>query len=394
MAQHSNLIGGSTCARRMACPGSYQLELKAPAEPESSYAAEGTFLHSVVEKCLNDDVPPQEMLGYEEDGFTLTQDLIDEMVRPALICVRTLLEDIGAEEFELITEAAVGYPGIEDSQGDGVFGTTDLLIVTDDTVVVGDFKFGRGVMVEGGLSNKQLKFYAGACMRSPETAHYFEDRDTIVLAIIQPANEMPLQMVATTPDYIGKFADEVETLAHRLLDEDDLPLQTGDHCRWCNAAVICPSKREQAQIALTIDTSDPFIDPVEFGQLLKMADEVEGWAKSLRSSAFSELKKGRDIAGYKLVEKRRTRSWANEGEAAERLRALGLNDIYDRKLVSPAKAEKSVKELGGKPGDLSDIIEARSPGLTMAADDDRRPAVEISHGDVSLASLNLPERRN
>jgi hypothetical protein len=394
MAQHSNLIGGSTCARRMACPGSYRLELKAPAEAESSYAKEGTFLHHVIEKCLNDDVAPQELVGYEHEehkGFTLTQDLIDEQVKPALTCVQTLLEEIGADEFELITEAEVGYPGIEDSEGDGVFGTTDLLIVTDDTVVVGDFKFGRGVMVQGGLSNKQLKFYAGACMRSPKTAHYFEDRDTIVLAIIQPANPLPLQIVATTQDYISAFADEVETLAHRLLEEDDLPLKTGDHCRFCNAAVICPSKREQAQIALTMDTSDPFIDPVEFGQLLKMADEVEGWAKSLRSTAYNELKKGRPVAGYKLVEKRRTRSWVNEGEAADRLRALGINDPYDRKLVSPSQAEKSVKAAGGKPADLADIIEARSPGLTMAAADDRRPAVEISHDEASLAALKLPE---
>lgn len=384
MAQHSNLIGGSTCARRMACPGSYQLELKAPAEPESSYAAEGTFLHSVVERCLVEDIAPQALLGFEEDGFTLTQDLIDEMVKPALISVQKLLEEIGADEFELITEARVGYPGID------AFGTTDLFIVTPDTVVVGDFKFGRGVMVAGGLSNKQLKFYAGACMRSPETAHYFEDRDTIVLAIIQPANPMPLQLVATTQDYISAFADEVETLAHRLLEEDDLPLKTGGHCRFCNAAVICPAKREQAQIALTIDTSDPFIDPIEFGQLLKMADEVESWAKSLRGAAYNELKKGREIDGYKLVEKRRTRSWINEGEAADRLRALGINDPYDRKLVSPSQAEKSVKAAGGKPADLADIIEARSPGLTLAEANDRRPAVEISHGEASLAALKLP----
>jgi hypothetical protein len=385
MTQHSNLIGGSTCARRMACPGSYQLELKAPAEPESSYAAEGTFLHSVVERCLVEDIAPQALLGFEEDGFTLTQDLIDEMVKPALICVQKLLEEIGADEFELMTEARVGYPGIN------AFGTTDLFIVTPDTVVVGDFKFGRGVMVEGGLSNKQLKFYAGACMRSEETAHYFEDRDTIVLAIIQPANSMPLQLVATTQDYISAFADEVETLAHRLLEEDDLPLKTGDHCRFCRAAVICPSKREQAQIALTIDPSDAFIDPVEFGQLLKMADEVESWAKSLRGAAYNELKKGNEVDGYKLVEKRRTRSWINEGEAADRLRALGINDPYDRKLVSPSQAEKSVKAAGGKPADLADIIEARSPGLTLAEANDRRPAVEISHGEASLAALKLPE---
>lgn len=392
--KHSKVIGGSTCARRMACPGSYQLELKAPAEAESSYAAEGTFLHNVVEKCLNDDAAPQDMLGYTEGGFTLTQDLIDEMVKPALICVRNLLEEIGAEEFELITEAEAGYPGFTDPEGNGVFGTTDLFIVTPTTVVIGDFKFGRGVMVKGGLNNKQLKFYAGACMRSEETAHYFEGRDTIVLAIIQPANPTPLQMVATTPDYIGKFADEVEALAHELLEEDDLPLKTGDHCRWCKAAPVCSAKYEQASIALTTDVSDAFIDPIEFGQLLHMADEVEIWAKTVRSTAFNELKKGRQVDGFKLVEKRRTRSWQSEEVAAERLADLGINDVYERKLVSPSQAEKSVKVLGGDPSRLADIIEARSPGLTMAAADDRRPAVEISHGAVSLASLNLPERAN
>lgn len=386
--QHSNLIGGSSCARRMACPGSYQLELTAPEEVSSSYAAEGTFLHSVVERCLNDDVPPSAMLGYEEDGFTLTQDLIDEMVKPAISAVGEMLDMLGVDEFELITEARVGYPDID------AFGTTDLLIVTDDAVIVGDFKFGRGVMVKGGPTNKQLMFYAGACMRSPETAHYFDGREGVVLAIIQPANEQPLQFDFTTTDAVGHFADKVEALARELMTRDDLPLITGDHCRWCKAAPVCSAKYEQASIALATDVSEAFIDPVEFGQLLHMADEVESWAKTVRSTAFNELKRGRQVDGYKLVEKRRTRSWQNEQVAAERLRDLGINDVYERKLVSPSQAEKSVKAAGGKPGDLSDIIEARSPGLTMAAADDRRPAAEISHGAVSLASLNIPERGN
>lgn len=386
---HADLIGGSTCARRFACPGSYRLEQQAPTPPSSKYADEGTMLHYfTLEKIFDQQMLPDDLVGSWHAGQQLTANHLDEMIWPALKQIDALLDRYAPGQYSFIAEARVSYPGYED-----VFGTCDLIIDTDEATIVADLKFGRGVMVSI-EDNYQLRFYAGAAMLTDSTADMFHPDKPIVLAIIQPANPEPLQVREVSHVEIDTFAGLVDDLAHRILNEsDDLEFETGDHCRWCNAAATCPEKNKQIDLMLKISpTQDPFIDPVEFGQLVKMAEEADAWAKAVRRTAYNELKKGCDIDGYKLVEKRRTRVWTDEAAAADRMRTAGLNDPYDRAILSPAKAEKSVKELGGSPRDLADLIEARSSGLTMAPSSDRRAAVNPSSGALPApVDLKLPQ---
>lgn len=184
MAAHSTLAGGSIIERRMKCLPSYKLEAAAPEPPASKYAIEGTMLHSVIQRCVDEDIDPVKLTGYAEEGAVMTADLAVEMVAPALALLEQLLDAYGVDEYEIITEARVRYNGLD------AFGTCDLLISTARFVFIVDWKFGRGVVVPGGPSNKQLRFYAGAAMETvPE---YFEGGKEIVLAIIQPAADEPL----------------------------------------------------------------------------------------------------------------------------------------------------------------------------------------------------------
>ena len=50
--QHSNIVGGSTAKRVMACPASVGLAAKMPPQPASSYANEGTLLHEAAATLL------------------------------------------------------------------------------------------------------------------------------------------------------------------------------------------------------------------------------------------------------------------------------------------------------------------------------------------------------
>lgn len=385
---HADLIGGSTCARRFACPGSYRLEQQAPKPPSSKYADEGTMLHYfTLEKIFDQQMLPDDLVGSWHAGQQLTADHLNEMVWPALKQIDILLDQYASGQFSFIAEARVKYPEFEN-----VFGTCDLIIDTHEATIVADLKFGRGVMVSI-EDNYQLKFYAAAAMATQSTTEMFDADKPIVLAIIQPANPEPLQIKEVSFGDIRAFGELVRNLATIIQDEPDgLTLATGDHCRWCNAVAICPEKNKQIDLMLDMDPKqDPFIDPVEFGQLVKMAEDADTWAKAVRQTAYNELRKGRHIDGYKLVEKRRTRVWTDEAAAAERMRSAGLNDPYDRAILSPAKAEKSVKELGGSPKDLADLIEARSSGFTLAPASDKRAAVNLSSGAYSApVDLKLP----
>jgi len=88
------------------------------------------------------------------------------------------------------------------------------------------------------------------------------------------------------------------------------------------------------------------------------------------------------VPGYKLVAKRSTRQWVDEKEAAHWLDGKGVEDIFERKLKSPAQAEKLLKEK--LPGEL---VVSISSGNTMASEDDPRPAVVLI-GQQLTAALN------
>ena len=177
---HSSVMGGSTCDRRMSCPGSAALEFAAPPEVPSKYAEEGSFLHLVIEQILQWDKTPEEMLGFTDNGYTLTRQLLDEMIIPALQCFEKLQEEFGPFD-EYICEQTVHYLGT------AAFGTADVIACNDTYSFILDWKFGRGLKVIGNADNKQLLFLAGAARETPETADMFSPDRQIVLAIVQPA---------------------------------------------------------------------------------------------------------------------------------------------------------------------------------------------------------------
>ena len=62
--EHSDVVGGSTAARRIGCPRSYALEKLVPPDPGSSYAREGTALHEMMAIILDKDKKPEELLPF------------------------------------------------------------------------------------------------------------------------------------------------------------------------------------------------------------------------------------------------------------------------------------------------------------------------------------------
>ena len=115
---HSNVVGGSTAKRVINCPASVKLVQKMPPKPSSEHADRGTLLHNVIAELLEFDKKPAQCIGATYKTQTLTQELIDEKIIPAL----EALDEIDPEkQMEYMVETRVGF-------GDflpGVFGSTD-----------------------------------------------------------------------------------------------------------------------------------------------------------------------------------------------------------------------------------------------------------------------------
>jgi hypothetical protein len=103
---HSTIVGGSTASRVINCPGSVALVAQMPPRPSSSYADEGTLLHEIMAELLNNGfAKPDDFLGHRYEDIELTQDMIDEKVRPAM----RLLDQVDPEQMmDMYVEFKVG----------------------------------------------------------------------------------------------------------------------------------------------------------------------------------------------------------------------------------------------------------------------------------------------
>jgi hypothetical protein len=119
------------------------------------------------------------------------------------------------------------------------------------------------------------------------------------------------------------------------------------------------------------------------GKALKQADLLEQWIGDLRGLAHKALEANVQIPGWKLVQKRASRKWADESKAEKAVRYaleglmgdLQLDDIVleEPKLKSVAQMEKTLKAY--KVAIPDDIVVSVSSGTTIAQTEDPRPAV-------------------
>lgn len=368
---HSNIVGGSTAKRVINCPGSVKLVQQMPPKPSNEHADRGTLLHNVIAELLEFDKPLAQCIGAQYRDQVLTQELLDEKIVPALAALDVIDP---AQAMRYMVETRVGF-------GDylpDVFGSTDLLGRLGNRAIVLDWKFGDGVLVDA-ENNDQLLFYAAAAMRTPACQWVFEGADEIELIIVQPPE---IRRWVTNKARVVSFEQELAKAVKRA-QQDDAPIEIGDHCRWCAAKPICP--KMNGTIDRAIHQQIVNLDKDQLGEYLAKADMMEDWIKDLRALAFQVLESGGQVPGYKLVAKRGTRQWVSDDDAAKFLVQRQVEPYKELEVISPAQAEKLLKKIGQElPGEM---VKTVSSGSTLAVDSDPRPAV-LQIGKQLTAALS------
>ena len=370
---HSNIVGGSTAKRVMACPGSVALSAKMPPKPSSEHADRGTLLHNAISAILED--MNVDVIGMRYKEQVLTQDLYDEKITVAL----ALLDEVDpTKEMLYEVETRVGFGDLLP----GVFGSTDLVGRIGARAIVLDWKFGDGVVVDA-EENAQLMFYAAAAMRTEAAAWAFSGADEVECIIIQPPM---IKRWITTKERIAQFERDLVKAVYAA-EQPDASLKAGDHCRWCAAKPTCPQMTGAVDRALKLQMQEINVDML--GQYLKNADLLEAWIKDLRGLALQLLEKSVPVPGYKLVAKRGTRQWVDDFSTIDALQSLGLDEIdyTEQKLLSPAQMEKVLKKR--KMALPDDLVVSVSSGTTLAEESDARPAVLQIGQQLTAALLKL-----
>jgi len=384
-------LGASSAHRWMKCAGAPRLESQMP-DTTSVYAIEGSAAHAVAESCLRNGTDPNDSVGGyiavggTDEAVLVTQEMADA-VSVFVQYVRSLMAAPGAKyEFELRVSLADLKPP------QPMYGTADAVVwqpeASGGTLIVADFKYGQGVLVEA-ENNPQLMYYALGAVLS------FRVRPSqIVLAVVQPRAEHedgPVRTATISWDDLVAFRRELMDAA-RAATEPDAPVgPVGDHCKFCRAKAICPAQRSTA-VAVAQSEFDalPAAGPPppealtqdQLVEVLSKAHYIEDWLASVREYAKRQLEQGKEVPGWKLVAKRATRRWADEAAAEAFLRKkYRVADIFRKTLISPAQAEK----LGAVPAEL---IVAKSSGYNLAPESNPRPAITPGADAVDEFSTN------
>lgn len=367
-------IGASSASRWMACPGSVKLSLTAPPQVPSQYAAEGTVAHAIAEHCLKKKESPLHFIGnrVQQDGFWF--DVSEEMVDAVSVYLDTIWKDYKEMlPAELLIENAFDLSEVFP----GMFGTNDAIIYQHfGKLRVYDYKHGAGVAVEV-EENKQLMYYAlGALLLG--------DYDDIELVVVQPRamhKDGPVRRWATTGKRIYQFAEELKEAAV-LTTKNNAPLNPGDHCRWCPALSFCPAVRGKLEETAMADFAQPLamptpdvMTPDQIRKALNFAGAIDEWVRAVQAFAQEQAQRGLAIPGYKLVKKRANRQWIDEKKVEEAFSIEYGDEVFNKKLKSPAQMEKLIGKKGKASVDV--FTEIPETGSVLVPEDDPRPAVGV-----------------
>ena len=374
--QHSSLVGGSTAARRIACPRSWALEQMVPAETGSSvYALEGSSLHEIFAVALEKDIEPTSLLPFTyvdpttKESFTVTHDIWKEKGEPALAAFDGFVasqENRLKEPMRFLIEKRVEFPGLP-----GAFGTSDIIAQCGNEIAIIDWKFGNGIVPAE--ENKQLMFYASGALNT--YADWFEDIDygdndtPVTMVIIQPAREDSIDIWHTN---LGRLlAFETELL--QALDEieelgDQARIHDGPWCRFARCKLICPLHiGAAAKLAMNFDklkgamaksveqADEPAPRPkvndwgARYADLLELAELVEPFLKELKEAAHNAAESGMEIPGFGLDTKRAGgRKWSTDESKTKRFLARHLKaaDYMRKEVITLPAAEKLLKAKG------------------------------------------------
>lgn len=397
------------------CPGSIREERAYPDERSGTAAIDGTHTHTLLDHCVKAGLAdPTPMVGIkmsDHDGEFTVDDGRAMRVKLAI---------------DYITEQSMGglVPVLAEQRVDPAWllsrtdlgGTVDVQIHGTDVWEIIDYKDGMADAWDSAiLQMEQYAVGALAGLQIPVNLPY--PMQTVRLTVIQPKLALKGMPAVRSQDYsVQRILNDVAktiVVQAAATDAPDAPLIPGEkQCRYCKHKGSCTALAGQA--LSVIDSSDLSVsaadkDPTKMSdeqivRILEAAPLMRQLIDGVENEAQTRLENGAVIPGLKLVLGKGARSWSlPEEKMAERLVKMGIpkGEVYETKLVSPAKAEKlkwkkrDGTEMQLTPRQLAtmenEYVIKTTGRPTLALASDARPAVTVNAAPLfSAVEAPLP----
>jgi hypothetical protein len=182
-----------------------------------------------------------------------------------------------------------------------------------------------------------------------------------------------------TLDELLAFGEHVKPIAQTAFSGGG-SCNAGEWCRFCRAKAQCRARAARyLELEVRKDFLPPLISNEEVGEILAQARSLAKWVSDLEEYALSECLKGGIIPGWKAVEGRSVRAFANTDEAFKVLIEAGVEEamLYERKPASLASVEKLIGKKRFGELLMSHVI--TPPGKpALVSETDKREAITAS----------------
>ena len=352
------LLSASSAKRWLACPPSARLEDELP-EKDTAFSLEGTLAHEIAERKLRE-------YFFNEEATIEEHGEIEEQLHDYLNRVKEVYHDLKEKNgsVNVYLERRLDF---SDYVPEG-FGTGDVVMLSGETLYVIDLKFGKGVTVDA-EDNLQLKLYGLGAINAFEDIYDFEE---VVLRIDQPRLDHVSEVTMTKLELL-EWGEDIRPKA-KIAYEGKGEFKSGEHCKFCKAQAQCRVLAEENLKAFKEATSTELLASHEIAEVLEQLPLIENWIKAIKEFTLAEALKGEYYPGFKLVEGRSIRKYADELKVAEALKEAGYAEalIYEKKLYGITAMEKNIGKsqfnniLGG--------LITKPPGApTLVPESDKRP---------------------
>lgn len=365
MGNHA-ILSASASHRWLHCNPSARLELEFE-DRETSAASEGTAAHALCEHKLKRKLKlrsERPVSEYDNDEMEqYTDDYVDFVMGQV---VRERRRDA---ETQVLIEQRLDFSCYVP---DG-FGTGDCVIVSKGRLHIIDFKYGQGVLVEA-EENPQMKLYALGALR--EFGEKYQIKK-VKMTIFQPRRENVSTWEITVARLKRWAEKDLRPKAERAFKGEG-EYCPGEWCLFCKAAIKCRARAEEKlRLAQSEFKLPPLLTDAEIEDVLAKLPDIKKWAEEIQEYALQAALAGKQWRGFKLVEGRSVRKYADEDAVIKAAQSAGYTDIFKKTLLTITEMERLMgkqefaKILGG-------LVVKPAGKPTLVSDTDKREAISVS----------------